>query len=106
MDVDPVEQWPADPTDVPLNLHRTAIAASFWIPSKSAGAGIHRGNQHQVRRKSHAAHRSGNRHTGFFQWLSKHFQSASIEFRQFVEKQNHVDCVHCIDRVQDRIRSN
>ena len=90
MDIDSVEERPADPAEVPFDLHRRAIALPPRVATVAAGARIHRGHEHQVRRESQAAHRPRDRHAIFLERLPEHFQRAAVELGQFVEEQNAV----------------
>src|SRR6476646_4541365 len=56
--IDAVEQWTGNALPVSLHLKRPATAFAFEISEIAARTGIHRGNQHELRRKSDAARRA------------------------------------------------
>src|SRR5918996_4214738 len=53
-------------------------------------AGIHRRDQHELRRKSHASRRARNGHLPVLEWLAHYFQRRSFELRQLIEKEDPV----------------
>jgi hypothetical protein len=57
-------------------------------PKVTAGAGIHTGDQHELRGKSEAGAGPGNGHNPIFQGLTQHFQHSALELGQFIQKQH------------------
>ena len=66
-------------------------AAPFRIAeAAAAGARVHRGDEHELRGKSHRAGGAGNRHRAVLQRLAQDLQRAAAKFGQLVEKENAV----------------
>ncbi len=90
VDVDAVEQRAGNFRDVTLDLHRRAVAFARGIAEESAGARVHRGGEHEARRKIHGKRGAGDRDAAVFERLAHDFQHVALKFRQLVEKQNAV----------------
>ena len=70
MDVDAIEERPRDPRQVSLHDDRSACAIVVRIAEPAAGAGIHRGGQHEARRVGQAHRRARDRHDAILHRLA------------------------------------
>src|SRR2546427_9652092 len=84
------EQWPVVSLKIALSLAGPERDFAFKIPKVPAGAGIHRGDQHELGGKSHPPRRSRNGDLPVFDWLAHHFEGRSFKLRQFIEKEDAV----------------
>lgn len=98
MDIQAIEQWAADPTDIAFDLQRVAFALPLRIAAITAGAGVHCGDQHDVGGEGQAAHRTADRDRAVFQRLTQHFQCPPIELGQFIQEQHPILGFHGTDR--------
>ena len=90
MQIDAVEQWPADFIEVFLHGSRRATAFFFGVVVVAARAGVHAGHQHKRSRKIQRHFCPANGHSSFFHRLPHYFQSGAFELGQFVQKQHAV----------------
>src|SRR5947199_5121565 len=86
--IDAIEQWTGDALPISLHLKRSATAFALQVAEIAAGAGIHRRNEHELRRKSDAARCARHGHLPVFEWLAHDFQRRSFKLGQLIEKQN------------------
>src|SRR4029453_7956145 len=88
--IDAIQQRAGDALAITLHLSRTATAFAFEIAKIAAWAGIHRGDQHELRGDSDAARSPRDGDFSIFDWLAHYLQCRSLEFRQLIEKENTV----------------
>ena len=88
VDIDTVEQWAGDLAHVALDLRSRTPAFLGSISVETAGAGVHRAHQHQVRRKGEGHVCTGEGDAALFKRLTQKLQNIAIEFGQFIEEQN------------------
>src|SRR6185437_6913085 len=88
MQIDAVEERSADFRQVALDDTRGAAAFACPIAVKTAGTGIHGGNQHDPGRERQGAVTAGDRDGAFFERLPKLLEPAAWKFRQLIQKQN------------------
>jgi len=86
--VDGIEQRTGDARAVLAHLVRRAAIASKRIPKKSAGTGIHCGDQLKAGWKFRLARRPRDRNGAGLERFAQDFEDAPVEFRQFVEEQH------------------
>lgn len=84
MDVDPVEQRSADFPHVALDLRNRAMTFAPRVVAIAAGAGVQRGNEHEIGGKCRAIQGPRNGDRSVFQRLPHHFQRAAVELREFI----------------------
>ena len=87
VDVDAIEQGSGNLGHVALDHRRRAHALPRFVVEVSARAGIHRGRQHEARRKAERHGGAGDGDLAVFQRLAKHLQHIAGEFRQLVQKE-------------------
>src|SRR5207253_1156435 len=87
VDVDPVDQRPADAREVLLDLRLRTLALAAGIGVVPARTRIHRGNQHEPRRKHDRRVRSGDRDDAVFKRLAEGLQYRAGELGELIEKQ-------------------
>ena len=88
MQIQPVQKRARDVGKIPLNTVGRTSAGMSWMSKKTAGTGIHGGNQHNVAGISSRASHSGDGHGAVFNRLPQDLHSAAAEFRELVKKQN------------------
>ena len=81
MDIDAVQERPADSGAVSLDLWRCAPAFSALIAQITAGAGVHGGHQHEGAGQGDLARAAGNGDISILQWLAEDFQGRALELR-------------------------
>src|SRR6266550_7216179 len=90
VEIDPIEQRSGNTLPISLHMTRTAAALAFQIGEVTARTRIHRRHQYKFARESNAPGRSRNGNASVLQWLSHHFQSGTMKFRQLVKKEDAV----------------
>ena len=90
LNVDAVEQRAGYFGAVALDLQRRADAFLLRVGEKAAGAGIHRGDQHEARRIIDRAHGARDGDAAVFERLAHDLEDVAAELRQLVEKQHAV----------------
>ena len=102
VDVDAVEQRARNFRDVALNLRGRAVAFARGIAEESARARIHRGSEHEARRKRDGKRGTSDGHAAFFERLAHHFQDVALELRQLVKKNDAVVAERYFSRARHR----
>gem|GEM_PF-3166391 len=82
----PIQKWSRDFALVTLNLHQRTGAWLLGVLVISAFAGVHRTDEHKVRRIVDGACDPGNHYGLVFQWLTEHFQYLPWELSYLVKK--------------------
>ena len=88
MDVNAIEQWSRHALPVTLDLPLGAAAVAFRMTVETTRTRIHRGDEHDVRRKSHGPGGARNHRFSILQRLAQHLQRAASEFRQLIEEKH------------------
>ena len=78
------------------------MAFPGWIAEVSAGTGIHRGGQHESRRKRNRDGSARNGHRAIFERLAHHFQHVALKFGKLVKKQDTIMAEGDFPRTRDR----
>ena len=91
MNVDAIKQWPRNPIAVTLDLFwRAAAFPASWITKISAGARVHRGDQHHIGREGYRACRSADGNFAVLQRLPQDFERRAFELGKLVKKEHSV----------------
>ena len=90
MDVDAVEKRSGNAVAVALDIERAAPALAFRIAEVAALAGIHGGDEHEIRWKCEGAGSARNGDARVFQRLAQDFEGLPTDLGQFVEKEDAV----------------
>jgi hypothetical protein len=88
--VDAVEQWPANFGHISLDLRHAAVAFASRIVAIPARAWVERRDQHESCRERGGVQSATDGDMAVFERLAEHFESRSIEFGQLVKEQNAV----------------
>src|SRR5437667_1829970 len=88
--IDAVEQRAGHSLAIALHLKRPTTAFAFQIAKIAARAGIHRRNEHELRRKSDTACCARDRNLPVFERLAHYFQRRSLELGQLIKKKDAV----------------
>jgi len=86
VDINPIQQWPRYPGDIPLNLSRRTFTFSPARPEVAARARVHRSNQNEPRREDYRSLGPGDRYRPVFQRLANHLEDMSRELGKFIQK--------------------
>ena len=78
MNVDAIKQWPGNPIAVTLDLFWRAAAFPLRITKISAGARVHRGDQHHICREGYRAGRSADRNFSVLQAAAAALRASSV----------------------------
>jgi hypothetical protein len=92
LDINAIQQRATDFPHVMFHLIGRAIAIASGVSPVTAGAGIEGSDEHKVGWKGGATERAGDRDDSIFEWLSHHFQGASIEFGKFIQEEHSIVC--------------
>jgi len=84
----PIKQWSGYLVLVVLDVVERTDAWFFWVFVVAAFAGIHRGDEHEVRRVLDSPGDSRDDDGFVFQWLSQDFKRLSGKFSQFIKEKN------------------
>src|SRR5690606_26139867 len=87
MQIYPVQQWATNFIQVALHHTWRANALLFGMIVITAGAWVHAGEQHKVRREIHRYLGTRYSNSSLFKWLSDQSQHRAREFGQLIEKQ-------------------
>ena len=90
MNINPVHQGTRDLIFIALYLVGQANTFPDRVSTVPAGAGIHRGHQHEPRRVVYLVPRPGQPYGSVFQGLPQYFQCSGREFGQFVQVEHPV----------------
>jgi len=77
-----VKQRPRNAPDVALNLQRRAAALARRVVPEPAGAGVHRGGEHERGGEGQGHRRAADRDLLVFERLAEDFEDAAVEFGQ------------------------
>ena len=77
--IDAIQQRTGDALPIPLHLKWTAAAFAFEIAKIAARTRIHRRDEHELRRKSHAPRRARHGDLPVFERLTHYFQCRSLK---------------------------
>jgi len=88
VNIDAVEQRAGNFRNVALNLNRGAMTFAGGIAEEAAGAGVHRGGEHEARGEIHGERGAGDGDGTIFEGLAHDFQHVALKFGKLVEKQN------------------
>lgn len=86
VDVDAIDERTAETREV--TLHRAA--ADLIRGHIALGRGVHRRDEHEVRREAHGRVRSGDRDGLFFERLAERFENIARKLGEFVEEEDAV----------------
>ena len=84
LDVNPIQQRAGDARDIALDLVLCAFAVSARVAEETARAGVHGGDEHEIRGIREGCGRSRDSDVSIFQRLPHDLQHVSAEFREFV----------------------
>ena len=87
VNIDPVHQWPRDLRQVSPDLARRAFALLGVAAEITAGARIHRRDEHELSGKPDRLFRARDDDETVFQRLANHLENVAREFDKFVKKQ-------------------
>src|SRR5215207_174120 len=88
MDVDAVQQRPADPLLIATDRSRSAGAGPPRVTKIAAGTRIHGGDEGEVGREGEGAGGPSQRYRMVLQGLAQPFQLGGAELRQLVEEED------------------
>ena len=98
LDVDSIEQRTRDAIAISKDSLRRAVTTSGRMTEVSARTGIHRRDELELRRKLHLSGGARDVNASRLERLTQHFEHATIELGQLVEKQ------HAVMRERDLAR--
>ena len=88
LQVDPIANRPGEPRPISLPLERGALAESFWVAGKTAGARIGRGDQDEAAGQQGVTADPRDRQPSFFQRLTERFERVAAELRDLIQEQD------------------
>ena len=86
VEINPVEQGPADSLPIFFDLIRRTTALAARITQVAAGTGIHRSHEAEATRESELSRRTGNRNISVLERLPQHFKSGTLELGELIQK--------------------
>ena len=98
--VDAVEQRTGYLAHVTLYLSRCAAAFVRRVVVIAAGAGVHRGDEHERAGELHSVLRARDGYLMVFERLTQHFEGLLVEFGQLVGEQDTVMCQRYLARLR------
>ena len=90
VNVDAVEQRAGDAADVALNLRGATAALAHGVVPEAAGAGVHRGREHEGGREGQRHRGAADRDAPVFEGLAQDFEDRAVELGQLVEEEHAV----------------